>query len=118
MSWQETKKSCRALIHQGFSWSAFYSDEDRLNVPCSVRHHRKSQYIGEDYQDFSPGAFAELNRVIVDTDEIKPRRGGKIRIEGETNPDGSDLVLQIENFEDQGQQYLLCEVRLDSSDNL
>ncbi|MDC8457825.1 hypothetical protein [Marinobacter sp. DS40M6] len=68
--------------------------------------HRKSAYLGDNYNEFSPGYFSEINRVIVDLREVTPERGAVIRF-----PDFEGIEVTVENYNPQGEHYALCEVR-------
>lgn len=105
-NWAELKQKARDSVHKTFSVFALYSDNTVRDVPINVRLHRKSAYIGEDYSDYSPGLFSQINRVIVDLREVTPKRGGKIYI-----PDFDEITVEIENYLKQGEHYVLCEVK-------
>lgn len=106
MNWAQIKQKARDAVHGTFSVPGFYTDSGNTDLPISVRLHRKSAYIGDDYDEFSPGLFSEINRVIVDLREVTPQRGGVVRI-----PDFEDVEVTIENYRTQGEHYALCEVR-------
>ena len=105
-NWAQAKQAARDAVHRTFSVPGVYADNETMDTPISVRLHRKSAYIGDDYDQFSPGLFSQINRVIVDLREVTPKRGGTIRI-----PDFEDVVVEIENYNFQGEHYALCEVR-------
>lgn len=105
-NWAKTKQKSRDTVHKTFSVPAFYSDVNVSEVEILARLQRKSAYIGDDYDEFSPGLFSEINRVIVDLREVTPLRGGTLRF-----PDYQDIVVTIENMNKQGEHYALCEVR-------
>ncbi len=107
MNWARTKQKARDVVHKTLSVPGFYSDANVTNQEITVRLQRKSAYIGDDYDEFSPGLFSTINRVIVDSREVTPNRGGTILI-----PDFEDITITIENFLEQGEYKLLCEVRL------
>lgn len=107
MNWAQQKQKARDAVHGTFSVPGFYTDSSETDLPIQVRLQRKSAYIGDDYNEFSPGLFSEINRVIVDLREVTPERGGTIRI-----PDYQDAVVTVENYHQQGEHYALCEVRL------
>lgn len=107
MNWAKQKQKARDTIHRTFSVPGFYSDTTETDLPIQVRLHRKSAFIGDNYDEFSPGLFSEINRVIVDLREVTPERSGTIRI-----PDFQDVVVTIENYNRQGEHFALCEVRV------
>lgn len=107
MSWADLKQQARDAVHVTMSVPAFYTDATNTELPISARLHRKSAYIGEDFDEFSPGLFSTINRVIVDRREMTPQRGGALRF-----PDYQDVVVKIENVQNQGEHYALCEVRI------
>ena len=106
MNWALVKQKARDAVHGTFSAPGFFTDASNVDLPITVRLHRKSAYIGDDYNEFSPGLFSEINRVIVDLREVTPQRGAVIRI-----PDFEDVEVTIENYRAQGEYYALCEVR-------
>lgn len=105
MNWAQQKQKARDTVHKTFSVPGFYSDDTVTDQEVTVRLHRKSAFIGDDYDEFSPGLFSQINRVIVDQREVIPKRGSTIRI-----PDFQDVVVNIENYKEQGEYKLLCEV--------
>lgn len=107
MNWARTKQQARDCVHKTLSVPGFYTDANVTNQEITVRLHRKSAYIGDDYDAFSPGLFSTINRVIVDSREVTPNRGGTIMI-----PDLEEITVTIENYLQQGEYYLLCEVRV------
>lgn len=107
MNWAEIKQQARDTVHQTMSVPGLYTDTLQTDLPINVRLHRKSAYIGEDFDEFSPGLFSQINRVIVDLREVTPIRNGRIRI-----PDFGDVTVKIENVQNQGESFALCEVRL------
>jgi len=84
----------------------FYSDTTLVGIPITVRLHRKSAYLGDSFDEFSPGYFSEINRIIVDLREVTPERGATVRI-----PDFEDVTVVVENYRRQGEHYALCEVK-------
>ncbi|ATN93246.1 hypothetical protein [Marinobacter phage PS6] len=106
MNWAKTKQKARDAVHGTFSVPGFYSDSQQTDLELSVRLHRKSAYLGDNYNEFSPGYFSEINRVIVDLREVTPERGAVIRF-----PDFEGIEVTVENYNPQGEHYALCEVR-------
>ncbi len=106
-NWAQQKQKARDAVHGAFGVFALYSDDETTETPVTVRLHRKSAYIGEDYSDYSPGLFSQINRVIIDLREVTPKRGGLVRI-----PDFDDITVEIESYLRQGENYVLCEVKL------
>ena len=103
-SWFEQKQKARDIVHKTMGVTGLYSDDRECNVPVTIRYHRKSAYIGDDFSEFSPGHFSEINRVVIDLREVTPKRGGTVFIESMM------ITLKIENFTRQGDHYVLCEV--------
>lgn len=106
-NWAEQKQKARDAVHGTLGVFALYSDEQVREVPITVRLHRKSAYLGDDYSEFSPGLFSQINRVIIDLREVTPKRGATVRI-----PEFDDITVEIENYHRQGEYYVLCEVKL------
>lgn len=106
MNIASVRQKARDALHKAMSVTGFYSDQSETDLEITVRLHRKSAYIGDDYDQFSPGHFSEINRVIIDLREVTPERNGTIRI-----PD-FDVTVRIENFQEQGEYKALCEVRV------
>lgn len=106
MNWAQTKQKARDAVHGTFSVPGFFTDSQVTDQEIRVRLQRKSAYLGDDYNEFSPGHFSEINRVIVDLREVTPTRGATIRI-----PDFENVEVTIENYNRQGEHYALCEVR-------
>lgn len=106
MNWAQTKQKARDAVHGTFSVPGFFTDSQVTDQEIRVRLQRKSAYLGDDYNEFSPGYFSEINRVIVDLREVTPTRGATIRI-----PDFENVEVTIENYNRQGEYYALCEVR-------
>ncbi len=106
MNWARHKQKARDAVHRAFSVPGFYSDSLVTDLEISVRLHRKSAYLGDSYDEFSPGYFSEINRVIVDLREVTPERGATIRM-----PDFENVQVSVENYNRQGENYALCEVR-------
>ena len=107
MNWALVKQKARDAVHGTFSVPGFFTDASNVDLPITVRLHRKSAYIGDDYDEFSPGLFSEINRVIVDLREVSPKHGGQITI-----PDFGGVEVTIENVQHQGENKALCEVRV------
>lgn len=106
MNWAKLKQKARDTVHGTFAVPGFYSDSQNTDLEISVRLHRKSAYLGDSYDEFSPGYFSEINRVIVDLREVTPERGATIRM-----PDFENVQVSVENYNRQGENYALCEVR-------
>ena len=106
MNWAAIKQSARDTVQKTFSVPGFYSDTTLVDVPIMVRLHRKSAYLGDSFDEFSPGYFSEINRIIVDLREVTPERGATVRI-----PDFEDVTVVVENYRRQGEHYALCEVK-------
>lgn len=106
MNIADVRQKARDALHSAMSVTGLYSDDEHTDLEVSVRLHRKSAYIGDDYDQFSPGHFSEINRVIIDLREVTPKRGATIQI-----PD-FNVTVQVENWLDQGEFKALCEVRV------
>lgn len=106
MNWAQIKQKARDAVHGTFAVPGLYSDSKVTDLEIMVRLHRKSAYLGDNYDEFSPGYFSEINRVIVDLREVTPERGATIRI-----PDFENVEVSLENYNRQGEHYALCEVR-------
>mgnify|MGYP003139046057 CR=1 FL=1 len=106
MNWAQIKQKARDAVHGTFAVPGLYSDSKVTDLEIMVRLHRKSAYLGDNYDEFSPGYFSEINRVIVDLREVTPERGATIRI-----PDFENVEVSVENYNRQGEHYALCEVR-------
>jgi hypothetical protein len=105
-NWADVKQKARDRVHQTFSVPGIYTDLTLVDYPIMVRLHRKSAYLGDSYDEFSPGYFSEINRIIVDLREVTPERGATVRL-----PDFQDVTVVIENYRKQGEHYALCEVK-------
>tara|TARA_Y100000034_G_C6812437_1_gene365215 strand:+ start:560 stop:883 length:324 start_codon:yes stop_codon:yes gene_type:complete len=106
VNWAQIKQKARDAVHGTFAVPGLYSDSKVTDLEIMVRLHRKSAYLGDNYDEFSPGYFSEINRVIVDLREVTPERGATIRI-----PDFENVEVSVENYNRQGEHYALCEVR-------
>lgn len=100
------KKQVRDIVHNTFSVPAYYSDNVIDHLEIKLRLHRKSAFVGDEYQDFSPGYFSEINRVIVDLSEVEPVRNAEIYI-----PD-FDVTVRVESVQKQGEDKALMEVKV------
>lgn len=105
--WSAHKQKARDAVHNAFKWEALYNDQSETDLPVNVRFHNKSAYLGNDLDSFSPGYFADIDRVIVDSREVTPTKGGTFTF---SDPDNS--VVTIDSFKRQGEYYILCEVHL------
>jgi len=106
-NWAQIKQKARDAVHGTFSVPGFFNSATVTDQEITVRLHRKSAYLGDNYDEFSPGYFSEINRVIIDLREVTPVRGDMIRI-----PDFENVEVVIENYNRQGEHYALCEVRV------
>lgn len=102
----KVKKEVRDIVHNTFSVPAFYSDSVIEHLEINVRLHRKSAFIGDEYQEFSPGYFSEINRVLVDLSEVEPVRNAEIYIPS------FDITVRVENVQKQGEDKALIEVKV------
>jgi hypothetical protein len=104
MDWRATKQETRDIVHNTMGYPCVYND-GTVPVSCTVRHHRKTAFIGDDLEDFSPGILSQINRVVVDLREVPtPKRNATL-----TFDDGT--VLKIETVTPQGEFYVMCEVK-------
>lgn len=105
MYWRTVKQAARDIVHNTMGYSCVYQNGTESPVRCVVRHHRKTAFIGDDIDEFSPGLLSQINRVIVDLREVpNPKRNATL-----TFDDGT--VLKIENTTPQGEYYMMCEVK-------
>ncbi len=112
MSWRAVKQSARDIVHKTMGHPCVYQYGVADPVNCTVRHHSKSAYIGDDTDEFSPGLLSQLNRVIVDLREVpSPQRGATLTFVDELGvviPHAPVLTLRTIN--PQGEHYVMCEV--------
>lgn len=105
MYWRAVKQAARDIVHKTMGLCCTYRYDDETPVPCTVRHHRKTAFVGDDIEEFNPGLLSQINRVIVDLREVpNPRRNATLTFE-----DGT--VLKIETTVQQGEYYVMCEVK-------
>jgi hypothetical protein len=105
LSWRDIKQETRDIVHETMGLPAVYDDGSDEPIECSVRHHRRTAFIGDDIEDFSPGILSQINRVILDKREIEsPVRNATL-----TFDDGT--VLKIDVIVQQGENYVMCEVK-------
>lgn len=104
MNWRAVKQEARDTVHKTMGYPCVYQHGVSAPVSCTVRHHRKSAYIGDDTLEFSPGLFSEINRVIIDLREVpSPQRGATLTFT-------TGEVLKLMTFVPQGENYVLAEV--------
>lgn len=104
MDWRAAKQEARDIVHSTMGYPCIYAEVGGLTISCTVRHHRKTAFIGNE-EDFGPGLLSELNRVLIDLREVpSPKRNATL-----TFDDG--LVLKIETTTPQGENYVMCEVK-------
>lgn len=106
MNFAKEKQKARDAVHKTLSVPGLYSDDVVTDVDVMVRLHRKSAFVGDDFDQFSPGYFSEINRVILDLREVSPKRNGTISIVD------YGVIVTIENIKEQGEYKALCEVRV------
>lgn len=105
MSWRDIKQETRDLVHETMGLTCVYLSGVDDPIDCTVRHHRKTAFIGDDVEEFSPGMLSQINRVIIDLREVEnPRRNATLTFE-----DGT--ILKIETTVPQGEYYMMCEVK-------
>ena len=93
------------IVHETMSFPCVYDDGVSEPIDCTVRLHRKTAFIGDDIEEFSPGILSQISRVILDLREIEsPVRNATL-----TFTDG--LVLKIDSTTPQGENYIMCEVK-------
>lgn len=113
MDWRAVKQEARDVVHSTMGYPCVYVDGANDPVPCTVRAHRKTAFIGDDLvSDFSPGLLSQINRVIVDLREVpNPKRNATFTfVDAEGTPLPSIPVYKIEVTVDQGEHYMMCEV--------
>lgn len=107
-NWAQIKQSARDVVHKTFSVPGTYSDSTQSGVPVNVRLQRMSAFVGNEYERrYSPGLFAEINKIILDLSEVTPTRGGVVVI-----PDYG-VTVEIESYIKQGENKVLCEIRVE-----
>lgn len=105
MYWRTVKQAARDIVHGTMGHCCVYRFEDESPIRCTVRHHRKTAFVGDDIDEFSPGLLSQINRVIVDLREVpSPKRNATL-----TFDDGT--VVKIEATVPQGEHYMMCEVK-------
>lgn len=106
IDWRAVKQQARDIVHKTMGYPCLYDDGVNAPIECTVRQHLKTGYVGDDVDEFSPGYLSQLNRVIIDLREVSdPKRNATL-----TFTDGT--VLKIETTVPQGNNYMLCEVKL------
>jgi hypothetical protein len=113
MSWRAIKQEARDIVHQTMGHPCVYNDGVNLPVDCTVRHHLKTAFIGDDVEEFSPGLLSQINRVIVDLREIpNPVRNATLTfVDALGVPLAGVPVLKIDTTVPQGENYMMCEVK-------
>lgn len=113
MDWRAVKQEARDTVHKTMGYPCVYQHGADAPVNCTVRHHRKSAFIGDDTDEFSPGLLSQVNRVIVDLREVpSPQRGAMLTfIDDEGVPLPDEAVLTLLTFTPQGEYYVMCEVK-------
>lgn len=104
MDWRAVKQEARDIVHVTMGYVCTYTHGATVIPDCIARHHKKSAYIGNDGDEFSPGYFSQIERVIIDLRQVpSPARGATLTF---LNGD----VLTLMTFVPQGENYVLCEV--------
>lgn len=113
MDWRAVKQEARDIVHKTMGYPCVYQDTVSGPINCTVRRHRKTAFIGDDLEDFSPGLLSQLNRVVVDLREVpSPVRNGTLTfVDAEGTPLPEVPVYKIEMMTEQGEHYLMCEVK-------
>lgn len=113
MSWRATKQEVRDIVHQTMGHRCLYQLGVATPVSCTVRHHSKSAYIGDDTDEFSPGLLSQINRVIVDLREVpSPARGATLTFVDDLGVALPNVpVLTLLTVNQQGEHYVMCEVK-------
>lgn len=113
MSWRAVKQEARDIVHKTMGHPCVYVHGANPPVNCTVRHHSKSAYIGDDTDEFSPGLLSQINRVIVDLREVpSPQRGATLTFVDDLGiPLTNVPVLTLLTVNPQGENYAMCEVK-------
>lgn len=111
--WRAVKQVARDIVHNTMGYPCLYQSGSNAPVPCTVRRHSKTAFIGDDLEDFSPGLLSQINRVVVDLRQVPdPKRNATLTFLG---ADGLPLaevpVRKIETVTPQGEFYVMCEVK-------
>lgn len=100
-------------MHQTMGYPCRYADGSNPPIDCTVRHHSKSAFIGDDVEDFSPGLLSQLNRVIIDLREVpSPARNATLTFLDELGQPLSHLpVLKLDTMVSQNDNYVVWVVK-------
>lgn len=114
MTWRAIKQEARDIVHQTMGHPCVYQNGANPPVSCTVRHHLKTAFIGDDVEDFSPGLLSQINRVVIDLREVpSPARNATLTFVDELGDPIAGLpVLKIDTTTPQGEHYMMCEVKL------
>lgn len=113
MDWRAVKQEARDVVHQTMGYPCVYQYGSDDPVNCTVRHHSKSAFIGDDTDEFSPGLLSQLNRVIVDLREVpSPQRNATLTfVDNMGVPLPQVPVKTLLTTNPQGEYYVMCEVK-------
>lgn len=81
MGWKEIKERARGVVHSHLSVPAVYSSPDKLEeIVCDIRLHEERKMFGDLDREGFAKMIENVNQVIFDTAQVKPRRGGEVTI--------------------------------------
>lgn len=105
MGWRETRAAARDKVHETFLVPAlYYAPGSADPIEVNVRHHTRDVLAGDLEREGYGERIVDVNRIVLDTSEVTPARGGKVVM-----PD--EETHYLETFERQdGDRYAVWNV--------
>lgn len=105
--WRDKRKLVADIVHgtMGIPGCTYQSGANPP-ITCRVRHHSESTYTGDNLENFSPGLYADFQRVIIALSEVPdPKKNATITL----STTGEQFVLDSEISRDRN--YSIFSVR-------
>lgn len=96
MGWQEIKALAKDVVHATFKVPAtYYAPGSSTPIDVTVRHHMRTMVFGDLDREGFGQQIEDINRLILDTDEITPAANGKVVL-----GNGDELYLEVMERQD------------------
>lgn len=98
MGWQEIRAAARDRVHEAFGGGAtYFAPGSSEGVAVTIRHHTATVVDGDLDREGYAERIEDINRVVLDTDEVTPAYKGKLVL-----ANGDVLYLEVSERQDAG----------------